>query len=82
MSLCVAYAFKCTTVPKVKYLKIQEILAIQKKAVYEKMKEYSTSHIVYPGIQMPINEEGKRCIDPYLVPGVKESGWTPEMDAL
>ncbi|KAG1142438.1 hypothetical protein G6F37_008340 [Rhizopus arrhizus] len=73
---------QCTTVPKVKYLKVQEILAIQKKAVYEKMKEYSTSHIVYPGIQMPINEEGKRCIDPYLVPGVKESGWTPEMDAL
>ncbi|CEI92456.1 Putative Histone acetyltransferase-like protein [Rhizopus microsporus] len=73
---------QCTTVPKVKYLKIQEILAIQKQAVYEKMKEHSTSHIVYPGIQMPMNEEGKRCIDPYLVPGVKESGWTPEMDAL
>jgi histone acetyltransferase len=46
------------------------------------MKEYSTSHIVYPGIQMPLNEEGKRCIDPYKVAGVKESGWTPEMDAL
>lgn len=73
---------QCTTVPKVKYLHVHETLAIQKKAVYEKMKEYSTSHIVYPGIQMPENEEGKRCIDPYKVAGVKESGWTPEMDAL
>lgn len=61
---------------------MHDTLAIQKKAVYEKMKEYSTSHIVYPGIQMPMNEEGKRCIDPYKVAGVKESGWTPEMDAL
>ncbi|KAG1451114.1 hypothetical protein G6F56_008168 [Rhizopus delemar] len=73
---------QCTTVPKVKYLKVQEILAIQKNAVYEKMKEHSTSHIIYPGIQMPMNEQGRRCIDPFLVPGVKESGWTPEMDAL
>ncbi|OAC98768.1 hypothetical protein MUCCIDRAFT_75234 [Mucor lusitanicus CBS 277.49] len=73
---------QCTTVPKVKYLHVHDTLAIQKKAVYEKMKEYSTSHIVYPGIQMPVNEEGKRCIDPYKVAGVKESGWTPEMDAL
>lgn len=46
------------------------------------MKECSTSHIVYPGIQMPVNEEGTRCIDPYDAPGVRESGWTPEMDAL
>ncbi|KAI9483024.1 MAG: hypothetical protein EXX96DRAFT_477298 [Benjaminiella poitrasii] len=26
--------------------------------------------------------QGIRCIDPYKVLGVKESGWTPEMDAL
>jgi histone acetyltransferase len=66
----------------VKYLQVHDLLSIQRKAVYEKMKEYSTSHIVYPGIQMPVNEEGKRCIDPYKAPGVRESGWTPEMDAL
>lgn len=65
-----------------KYLQVHDLLSIQRKAVYEKMKEYSTSHIVYPGIQMPINEEGTRCIDPYDAPGVRESGWTPEMDAL
>ncbi|OBZ80784.1 Histone acetyltransferase GCN5, partial [Choanephora cucurbitarum] len=73
---------QCTTVPKVKYLQVHDLLQIQRKAVYEKMKEYSKSHIVYPGIQMPMNEEGKRSIDPYKVPGVKEAGWTPEMDAL
>ncbi|CEP07064.1 hypothetical protein [Parasitella parasitica] len=30
---------QCTTVPKVKYLHVHDTLAIQKKAVYEKMKE-------------------------------------------
>jgi histone acetyltransferase len=63
---------QCTTVPKVKYLSIQDTLSIQKKAVYEKMKEYSTSHVVYPGVQMPMNEQGVRCIDPYKVPGVSK----------
>lgn len=55
---------------------------MQRKAVYEKMKEYSTSHIVYPGLKMPVNEQGKRAINPFDAPGVRESGWTPEMDAL
>ncbi|KAG2234767.1 hypothetical protein INT48_000116 [Thamnidium elegans] len=73
---------QCTTVPKVKYLHVHDILAVQRKAVYEKMKQYSTSHIVYPGLKMPVNEEGRRCIDPFKAPGVKESGWTPEMDTL
>ncbi|KAI7896392.1 uncharacterized protein EV154DRAFT_411504 [Mucor mucedo] len=73
---------QCTTVPKVKYLHVHDILSVQRKAVYEKMKEYSTSHIVYPGLKMPVNEHGKRAIDPFDAPGVRESGWTPEMDAL
>ncbi|KAI8334441.1 putative histone acetyltransferase [Chlamydoabsidia padenii] len=73
---------QCTVVPKVKYLQAQSILAIQRQAVYEKTKEFSTSHIVFPGLDMPVNEDGKRSIDPLLVPGVRESGWTPEMDLL
>ncbi|KAI9303581.1 putative histone acetyltransferase [Cunninghamella echinulata] len=73
---------QCTVVPKVKYLQAHNILAIQRQAVLEKTKQYSTSHIVYPGLDMPENEEGKRSIDPLSVPGVSESGWTPEMDSL
>ncbi|ORX63145.1 hypothetical protein DM01DRAFT_1379671 [Hesseltinella vesiculosa] len=73
---------QCTVVPKMNYLQAQKILAIQKRAVYEKTKEYSTSHIVFPGLDMPANEDGKRSIDPLKVPGVRESGWTLEMDML
>ncbi|KAG2216320.1 hypothetical protein INT45_006517 [Circinella minor] len=73
---------QCTMVPKVEYCKARELLEIQRQAVLDKTKEYSTSHIVYPGIDMPINEDGKRSISPLKVPGVRESGWTPEMDIL
>lgn len=64
-------------VPKVKYLQAQSILAIQRQAVYEKTKEFSTSHIVFPGLDMPLNEEGKRSIDPLLVPGVRKLIYSP-----
>lgn len=59
-------------VPKVKYLEVQEVLTMQRKAVYEKMKQCSTSHIVYPGIDMPIDKDGRRRIDPFQVPGISK----------
>ncbi|KAI8137787.1 putative histone acetyltransferase [Fennellomyces sp. T-0311] len=73
---------QCTMVPKVEYCRGREILEIQRQAVLEKTKQYSTSHIVYQGIDMPLDENGKRSIQPLKVPGVRESGWTPEMDIL
>ncbi|KAI8069549.1 hypothetical protein BC940DRAFT_296939 [Gongronella butleri] len=73
---------QCTVVPRMKYLQAQNILAIQRQAVYEKTKQYSTSHIVFAGLDMPKDDEGKRSIDPLKVPGVRESGWTLEMDML
>ncbi|ORY97377.1 putative histone acetyltransferase [Syncephalastrum racemosum] len=73
---------QCTMVDKVEYTKVRETLAAQRNAVFEKMKEYSSAHIVYPGIDMPVDENGKRSIDPLKIPGVAESGWTEEMDAL
>ncbi|KAG0167970.1 histone acetyltransferase [Apophysomyces sp. BC1015] len=73
---------QCTVVPKVKYLQVHGILGVQRKAVFEKMKEFSTSHIVYPGLKIPMNEDGKKVINPVDVPGICESGWTPEMDLL
>ncbi|KAI9284135.1 hypothetical protein BC943DRAFT_381404 [Umbelopsis sp. AD052] len=73
---------QCTMVPRVKYLKVFEILSAQRKAVLEKTKQYSTSHIVHPGIKIPLHENGTRSIDPLKVPGIPESGWTPEMDII
>lgn len=67
---------QCTMVPKVEYCKVKEILAIQKDAVLEKTKENSTSHVVYPGIDMPVDEHGKRSIDPLDIPGVRKYTYT------
>jgi len=59
-------------VPRVKYLRVFEILAVQKKAVIEKTKQYSTSHIVHPGIKLPTKEDGARSIDPIEIPGIRK----------
>lgn len=69
---------QCSIVPRVKYLAIHEILSIQRNAILKKIKERSTEHVVYPGVNIPKGES----IDPYDVPGIEESGWTPEMDML
>ncbi|CDH52509.1 gcn5p [Lichtheimia corymbifera JMRC:FSU:9682] len=73
---------QCTMVPKVEYCRVKETLTMQKKAVQEKIKENSSSYVIYDGIDMPVGEDGKRRIDPLDVPGVRESGWTPEMDVI
>jgi histone acetyltransferase len=73
---------QCTMVPQVKYLRVQDILGVQRNAILKKIQEQSTEHITYPGIRMPIDKSGKRSTDPLEVPGIAESGWTPEMDML
>ncbi|KAI8639368.1 putative histone acetyltransferase [Parasitella parasitica] len=73
---------QCTMVPRVKYLQVQDILGIQRNAILKKIQEQSTEHVTYPGLRMPISKNGKRSIDPLEVPGINDSGWTPEMDIL
>ncbi|KAF9428530.1 histone acetyltransferase [Podila epigama] len=69
---------QCTTVPKVKYLDVNNLLATQRKAVITKIKEVTKSHIIYPGLQD--FKDGATSVDPMTVPGIKESGWDPIMD--
>lgn len=69
-------------VPRVKYLQVQDILGIQRNAILKKIKDKSTEHINFPGLRMPMGKSGKRSIDPLEVPGIPESGWTPEMDMM
>lgn len=73
---------QCTMVPRVKYLQVQDILGVQRNAILQKIKDKSTEHITFPGLRMPIGKSGKRSIDPLEVPGIPESGWTPEMDMM
>lgn len=84
---------QCSMVPRVKYLEVQDLLSAQKEAVLAKIRKISRSHIVHPGLEIfkPVREGGKRedgnaakeiKVDASQVPGLKESGWTPEMDEL
>ena len=54
--------------PKVKYLNVQNIILAQRKAVFQKIKQFSKSHIVYPGIDF----HGKDRLNPEQVPGLRE----------
>lgn len=69
---------QCTMIPSVKYLETQSIILAHRKAIYEKIKQISKSHIVYPGLDFG----DQKSIDPRNIPGLKEAGWTPEMAQL
>lgn len=72
---------QCTMLPRIKYLEVYEILARQKEAIYAKIKEVSKSHIVYPGLEA-FKDPKVTKVDVSEVPGLRDSGWTPEMDEL
>lgn len=70
----------CSMLPSIRYLDSNKILAAQKLAIQAKIQEKSKSHIVYPGLQIFKEKSGIR-VDPLKVPGIRRSGWTPEMDS-
>ncbi|KAJ2637770.1 histone acetyltransferase [Coemansia sp. RSA 1286] len=69
-------------VPKVEYLKVKEILLKQREAVLEKIRVKTKSQIVHPGLKCFKENPDLREIDPFSIPGIAESGWTPEMDEI
>ncbi|GAA5872374.1 hypothetical protein JCM8547_000912 [Rhodosporidiobolus lusitaniae] len=71
----------CAMLPRVRYLDVGNTLARQKEVILAKIRQLSQSHIVHPGLRFFIKRPGQK-IDPSQVPGLKESGWTPEMDEL
>eukprot|EP01114_Cavostelium_apophysatum_P014276 TRINITY_DN3658_c0_g1_i1.p1 TRINITY_DN3658_c0_g1~~TRINITY_DN3658_c0_g1_i1.p1 ORF type:complete len:928 (+),score=296.49 TRINITY_DN3658_c0_g1_i1:268-3051(+) len=66
---------ECIIHPRVNFLKVPEMIAIQRKAIYDKIKEISNSHVKHKGINHLKNEKG--IINIAEIPGIKESGWTP-----
>ncbi|KAJ1993522.1 histone acetyltransferase [Coemansia spiralis] len=73
---------QCSMVDKVEYLRVKEILAVQREAVLEKIRAKTKSQIVYPGLKFFKENSGLTHIDPFTIPGIAESGWTPEMDEI
>ncbi|KAF9890667.1 hypothetical protein FE257_005798 [Aspergillus nanangensis] len=71
---------QCTMLPRIRYLEVGRMLLKQKAAVRAKMQLLSKSHIIYPPPQQWANSVSR--IDPLSIPAIRETGWSPEMDAL
>lgn len=52
------------------------------QVVLREIQQRSRSHIVHPGLDLFLHKAKEESLDPSLIPGLKESGWTPEMDRL
>ena len=66
---------ECYIHPGIDYTSIREIVAKQRAFIYKKIKERSTSHIVYDGLTL--FDSGKRVKSIFDVPGVYSAGYTP-----
>lgn len=86
---------QCSMLPRIEYLKAQDLLTAQRQLILSKIRAISKSHVVHPGLDVfrtpaPKREDAERSddpsanfrIDPSEVPGLKESAWTVEMDEL
>ncbi|GAA6040622.1 hypothetical protein JCM8097_008073 [Rhodosporidiobolus ruineniae] len=76
------FSSQCAMLPRVKYLDVASTLAKQKEVILAKIRQLSQSHVVHSGLQFFAQRPAGTKIDPSKVPGLKESGWTPEMDEL
>ena len=66
--------------PRIRYLGVGRMLLKQKAAIRAKMQLLSKSHIVHPPPQQWT--PGVTPIDPLSIPGIRQTGWSPELDAL
>ncbi|KAF2761923.1 histone acetyltransferase GCN5 [Pseudovirgaria hyperparasitica] len=72
---------QCTMLPRIRYLQAGRMLLKQKEAVQAKLRILSQSHVVYVPPQQWASGNITR-IDPYSIPAIKATGWTPAMDEL
>ncbi|KAJ9569232.1 histone acetyltransferase [Nakaseomyces glabratus] len=73
---------QCSILPRIRYLDAAKILLLQEAALRRKIRTISKSHVVHPGLECFNDIENIKPIDPMSIPGLKEAGWTPEMDEL
>lgn len=72
---------QCTMLPpRVSYLEARDMLARQREAIMAKIRQFSRSHVVHRG--RDIFPPGVMSVDPRDVPGLRDLGWTPQMDEL
>lgn len=71
---------QCSMLPVIRYLDSTKILALQKAAILRKIRTIGQSHVVRKGLEQ--FKTSKSGVDPLEIPGVKEAGWSKEMDDL
>ncbi|KAF2071161.1 hypothetical protein CYY_007516 [Polysphondylium violaceum] len=64
---------ECVVHPKVTYLDIPSMVKMQRDTLNKKIREISTAHIVYPGLDC--FKKGQPRIPIEQIKGIKESGW-------
>jgi len=70
---------ECVIHPRLQYLKVPEMIAIQRKAIYDKIREISNSHVVHKGLENFKNAKG--IIQVEQIPGIRETGWRPPLQS-
>ncbi|WFD44798.1 histone acetyltransferase [Malassezia psittaci] len=82
---------QCTMLPRIRYLEVQDFLTSQRRLLQSKIRSFSKSHIVYPGLDVFKKPKSKTAqssdhfelvVQPNEVAGLRDTGWTPEMDEL
>lgn len=64
---------QCTMLPKVNYLETRSLIAQQREAILQKIREMSRSHIVYEGLSQFQDGAGEGVtVDPQDVPGLSK----------
>lgn len=62
---------ECKITTTIDYLKVPEMIAVQKKAINDKINDIASSHIVHKGLIR--KENGTINIE--QIPGIRETGW-------
>lgn len=77
---------QCSMLPKIRYLESGRLLLKQKAAVHAKIKAVSKSYEVHspPTVWSKITRGDGTfpAIDPLTIQAIKDTGWSPDMDAL
>lgn len=76
---------QCSMLPKIRYLESARLLLKQKAVVHAKIKANSNkSYIIHqpPAAWRGVPKDKLPAIDPLSIPAIKETGWSPDMDAL
>ena len=62
---------ECKMVRKVDYLHTRDVIAQQREAILEKIREMSKSHVVYPGLPQFKTDRADVRVNPEDVPGLR-----------